>query len=87
MPDIQVTFRNGFGESRKWTIWDNGADPNVPPVLFDDYLGANETTLLALHSDDGTSGSAKFRRSDSGLVVMNVADGSTVDMIGLDSSL
>lgn len=85
MADIQVAFFNKFGASRMWTIWDYGSDPNVPPIIFQDYLGADESTgPLTLHSDDGSSGSAKFQRSDSGPVVTIVYDGGTVDMIGGD---
>ena len=85
MADIQVSFYNKFGESRMWTIWDYGSDPNVPPIIFEGYLGADESTgPLTLHSDDGNSGSAKFQRSDSGPMVMDVTDGSDVYMIGGD---
>ena len=81
MADINVSFSNRFGESRLWTIWDTGRDPNVPPVIFNDYLGAHESTNpLPLYSEDGSYGKARYQRSDGAAYNIEVADGAFVDM-------
>lgn len=81
MAEIHVSFSNRFGESRMWTIWDTGRDPNVPPVVFNDYLGAHESTdPIALYSEDGAYGKARYQRSDSAPTNIEVADAANVDM-------
>ncbi len=81
MAEIHVSFSNRFGESRLWTIWDVGRDPNVPPVVFSNYLGAHESTdPLPLYSDDGAYGKAWYQRSDGPVMHIEVADGAFVDM-------
>ena len=52
MPDISATFTNKYGESRKWVILDLGRDKNAPPVIFNDYLDADQSTpALTVYSD------------------------------------
>ena len=80
MADIYVTFTNNYGESRHFTIWDVGRDPNQPPKIFDEYLDENQATdWLALHGD-GSYGRAMYQRSDGAATTLDVTDGSNVDM-------
>jgi hypothetical protein len=66
MPDIVATFKSDFSESRKWTIWDTGRDPNAPLTIFDGYLEPEQVTdSLTIYSEDGVYGIVAYKRSDS----------------------
>ena len=80
MGDIRAMFTNGYGESRKFMIWDLSRDPNSPPVVFDNYLDAGKTTdWLTLHGE-GSYGRVKYQRSDGSPTTMDVTDGNTYKM-------
>lgn len=80
MSDIKVMFKNHYGDSRRYVIWDEGRDPNDPPVVFDGYLDAGQATdWLSLHGD-GSYGRVKYQRSDGAATTVDVSDGSNVDM-------
>jgi hypothetical protein len=80
VPDISATFTNNYGESRHYTIWDIGRDPNQPPVIYDGDLDGNQATdLLALHGE-GSYGRARYQRSDGAATTVDVTDGSNIDM-------
>jgi hypothetical protein len=82
MPDINATFTNNYGDSRQYAIWDLGRDPNSPPVIFNDYLDANQSTNpLAVHSNDFGETRVMYQRSDGPQqVVDNISDGDNVSM-------
>jgi len=82
MAQISATFKNSYGDSRRWVIWDIGRDPNSPPVIFDGYLDPDQSTAaLALYSADGVYGNATYQRSDGAATnVDTITDGSEVDM-------
>ena len=82
MASIHATFRNTYGESRRWIIWDTGRDPNSPPMIFDGYLDPDgATSPLAVYSADGTFGTVQYQRSDGAPTVGdNITDGSEVRM-------
>jgi len=79
---ISATFRNDYGESRKWVIVDTSRDPNSPPVIFNDYLDPGQSTpSLGLYSSDGTYGEVTYQRSDGAPTLSSsITDGSTVGM-------
>jgi hypothetical protein len=80
MADISATFKNTYGESRHYTIWDVGRDPNQPPTVFDGYLDTDQVTdAIALHGD-GSYGRVMYKRSDGAATTTDVSDGATVDM-------
>jgi hypothetical protein len=78
MSDINVTFTNNYGESRHYAIADLGRDPNMPPRIFDGYLGASQTTdPIAVQAD----GKIEYQRSDGPVqVVDSLHDGDNVKM-------
>ena len=81
MPDIKVTFTNGYGDSRHYDVWDLGRDPNMPPVIFDGYLDVNQSTdPLAVHADDFGAAKIMYQRSDGPQQVVDVSDGQNVSM-------
>jgi hypothetical protein len=82
MASIRATFRNTYGESRRWVIWDTARDPNSPPIVFDGYLDADGTTnALEIYSADGVYGRVLCQRSDGAPTVEdNITDGSEVRM-------
>ena len=82
MAEISATFKNDYGESRHWTIVDQGRDPNAPPTIFDGYLAPDEaTSALTLYSSDGIYGRAAYQRSDGAVTVVDsITDGSQVSM-------
>ena len=81
MADIWATFENGYGESRRYVIVDQGRDPNSPPVIFDGYLDPDaKTDWLALYAD-GSYGRVVYQRSDGGQqVVDSITNESNVRM-------
>ena len=80
MATISATFKNDYGDSRKWVILDLGRDPNAPPVIFSDYLEPDQTTPpLGLYSD-GFAAHAQYARSDGAPTNVDVNDGDTVSM-------
>jgi hypothetical protein len=80
MSDIKVTFTNHYGESRHYTIWDEGRDPNQPPVVFDGYLDSGQATdWIELHGE-GSYGRVKYQRSDGAATTVDVTDGNNYDM-------
>ena len=77
MGDIRARFTNHYDESRKYTIWDLGRDPNQPPVVFDDYLDKGKSTdWLTLHE----RGRVRYKRSDGSAQEVDVSDSRDVDM-------
>ncbi len=82
MPNIRASFRNNYGESRRWLIWDIARDPNSPPVIFDGYLEPDQSTdWLTLYSSDGIYGRVTYQRSDGAPTTpMDISDGDTVNM-------
>lgn len=82
MSELSATFRSNYGESRHWTIWDEGRDPNAPPVIFDGYLAPNDVTAaLPVYSSDGIYGQIKYQRSDGPLQAgVSVTDGAEIWM-------
>ncbi|QEE29674.1 hypothetical protein FTW19_17785 [Terriglobus albidus] len=78
MPTLRATFRSNYGESRLWTIVDQGRDPNSPPVIFNGYLEPNQPTeALEVYTDDGLYGKIAYQRSDGPMQVnVSVTDGS-----------
>ena len=81
MPNITASFKNNYGQSRRWVIADLGRDPNIPPVLFNDYLEPDEKTPeLILYSSDGLYGQAQYQRSDGTSYIVNISDHDSVDM-------
>lgn len=82
MATITATFKNDYGESRKWTILDVGIDPVTPKLLFQDYLDKDQPTpALQLHQDDGgIQGHAQYQRSDGSPTNVDVSDGDVVSM-------
>ena len=44
LTDIAASFRNDFGDSRRYVIVDSGRDPNSPPGLLDGYLDPGQFT-------------------------------------------
>ena len=82
MANITATFRNTYGESRRWVIWDTGRDPNSPPIIFDGYLDPDgATNPLAIYSADGIYGTVQYQRSDGARTVQDsITDGSEVRM-------
>ena len=82
MANISASFKNDYGDSRRWVIVDTGRDPNSPPTLFDDYLDPGAATpSLQLYSADGTYGQVTYQRSDGAATVADdITDGTTVSM-------
>ena len=82
MATIGATFRNDYGSSRQWVIWDVGRDPNSPPVIFNNYLEPGQSTdLLSLYSSDGVYAAALYQRSDGAPTnVDSITDNSQVSM-------
>jgi hypothetical protein len=81
VPDISATFKNNYGQSRRWVVVDTGRDPNSPPTIFDGYLDAGQATAsLAVYSSDGIYGNVTYQRSDGAPTVTSVTDGSEVRM-------
>jgi len=82
MPDIHVTFTNGYGESRQYQIWDLERDPNVPPEIFSGYLDTDQTTEpLPIHSNDCGASRVAYQRSDGPhQVVDSLSEGDNVRM-------
>jgi hypothetical protein len=82
MPDIHVTFTNGYGESRQYQIWDLGRDPNAPPQIYSGYLDTNQSTdPLAVHSNDFGESRVAYQRSDGPQqVVDSLSEGDNVRM-------
>jgi len=78
MADISASFRNDFGESRRYIIVDRGRDPNSPPVIFDSFLDVSQATqALTLHSN----GQVTYQRSDGApTLVDNINDGDVISM-------
>ena len=82
MAQISATFKNSYGDSRRWVVWDVGRDPNSPPVIFDGYLDPDQSTAaLNLYSSDGIYGHALYQRSDGAATnADSITDGSEVAM-------
>ena len=82
MGQISATFKNSYGDSRRWVILDTGRDPNSPPVIFQDYLDPDQSTsALNLYSSDGIYGQVTYQRSDGAPTnVDSITDGSEVAM-------
>lgn len=80
MPDISATFTNKYGESRKWVILDLGRDKNAPPVIFNDYLDADQSTPALTMYSDGWHGTVQYQRSDGSPTNVDVSDGNNVSM-------
>lgn len=82
MASVKAVFRNTYGESRRWVIWDIGRDPNSPPVVFDGYLDPDAATdPLEIYSADGIYGKTQYQRSDGAATIEdNITDGSEVRM-------
>jgi hypothetical protein len=82
MPDINASFKSAYSESRHWSIWDTGRDPNTPLQIFDGYLEPNQATdLLPVYSSDGTYGTIAYQRSDGPMQVqVSVTDGGETSM-------
>ena len=78
---VNAAFKNNYGESRLWVIWDPGRDPNAPAVIFNDYLDADQTTpWLTLHTEDVWA-RAIYQRSDGAATVEDtITEGSVVNM-------
>jgi hypothetical protein len=82
MPDIHVTFTNGYGESRQYEIWDLERDPNAPPQIFNGYLDSDQTTEpLGVLSNDFGGSRVAYKRSDGPQqVVDSLSEGDNVRM-------
>ncbi len=81
MATIYAAFRNHYGESRLYYIWDQGRDQNAPPVIFSGYLEPDQTTDWLPLYDDGWGARAVYQRSDGPQqVVDSIHDGDQVDM-------
>jgi hypothetical protein len=73
-------LQNGYGESRRYVIYDVGRDPNSPQQIFDGYLEPNQSTAaLSLYQVDITA-HALYQRSDGPQQNVDVSDGDTVTM-------
>jgi hypothetical protein len=78
---ISVEFISGYSESRKWAIWDTKIDPNNWKLLWNDYLGPDESTGPLQVYDDGWGGEVAYQRSDGPQQVGNtVRDGDKLKM-------
>jgi hypothetical protein len=81
MPSINATFCNNYGESRAWVIKDYACDPNVPKIIYNDYLDAGACTdSQSLCSNDGSSGRISYQRSDGPEQMVDVSNGDQVQM-------
>jgi hypothetical protein len=80
MSDIKAKFTNKYGESRKYTIWDEGRDPSSPPVVFAGYLDAGNATDWLTLQGNGSYGRVKYQRSDGSATTTDVTDGNNYDM-------
>jgi hypothetical protein len=73
---ISVEFISGYSESRQWMIWDTKIDPNNPKLVWNDYLGPDESTGPLQIYDDGWGGEIAYQRSDGARTTGNtVRDG------------
>lgn len=80
MGDININFKNNYGESRHFTIWDVGRDPNMPPVIFEGYLDDDQETGDLTMQGEGSYGRAMWQRSDGSVTTQDVTDGNTYGM-------
>lgn len=79
MAEIRARFCNGDTESRLWTIFDVGADPDHPPELFTGYLEPGGCTdPVVLYSADGMFGHVRWQSSDATAGEAMVHNGDTV---------
>ena len=81
MAEITGTFRNTCGASRRWVIFDLDRDPNSPPIVFNDFLDADQSTdPLTLHSGDGLFGRIQYQRSDGAPQMADVGNNDEIRM-------
>jgi hypothetical protein len=81
MGTLNASFKNNTDASHYWNVVDSGIDPNVPKVVFQDYLDPGAATdWIALYTDGSYAKVLYQRAGGPQQVVDDVTNNSVVSM-------